>query len=678
MKQPCVAIALDLHKASADKVVVVRHRDIGRKIAISLWEEGFPYEIAEDCYGVLTATKPDGNILYNHCDIADNTLYYEVTEQTTAAVGRMPAEVKLYGPDDRLITSAAFRILVEGTLCPEGQLESREEVSALTHLVSEASAVIQTGSETIRQAEEAVQATQEAKATLEESQVRLNQWLETSNQIFREIRADADLAVEAANSAAENADAAASELGAALAAVNTAVENAGSSAEEAYAAARETAAAKENLLQAAEDALDAVYEAVAEATDAPAIVCNAHGQVIALADSAERLLQGLRVFGKTTQNGTPSPETPVPLESVGDVNVTVAGKNLFVSRENAITMAGVTVTPNGDGSFVLNGTASEDHANSVSEGFPLPAGKYTFTFTGANKINSNYDRAYIRANGTIIANYIFTDIPKTVELSEASIVDITLILGAGSSYSNKTVKFQIEAGETATSWEPYKEVQPLSISTSNGLPGIPVTSGGNYTDENGQQWLCNEVDFEKGKYEQRVMKFGFGDLTGFARQSGAYDTENRIMVSAEIKALTDRKMPGRKGKCNMFPYSSVSVQDKYRDITAFNFHPEEQYSSYVYFKLEKSCFSALDDETVLSEFQAMISDIEILCEIPEPIETPLSAEQLAAFTALHTSFPNTTVFNDAGAEMEVKYVADTRLYIDNKFNELATALVNNM
>ena len=30
------------------------------------------------------------------------------------------------------------------------------------------------------------------------------------------------------------------------------------------------------------------------------------------------------------------------------------------------------------------------------------------------------------------------------------------------------------------------------------LKGIPVKSDGNYTDANGQQWLCDEIDFEKG------------------------------------------------------------------------------------------------------------------------------------------------------------------------------------
>lgn len=38
-----------------------------------------------------------------------------------------------------------------------------------------------------------------------------------------------------------------------------------------------------------------------------------------------------------------------------------------------------------------------------------------------------------------------------------------------------------------------------------------------------------------------------------------------------------------------------------------------------------------------------------------PIETPLSAEQISAYKALHTYSPTTTVSNDADTEMEIKY-----------------------
>ena len=67
---------------------------------------------------------------------------------------------------------------------------------------------------------------------------------------------------------------------------------------------------------------------------------------------------------------------------------------------------------------------------------------------------------------------------------------------------------QIEPGSTATTYAPYRE-QLLTLPTPTGLPGIPVASGGNYTDQNGQQWVCDEVDLKRGVKVQRIDKDAF-------------------------------------------------------------------------------------------------------------------------------------------------------------------------
>lgn len=145
MIKPCAKITLDIQQPSTATFVALKKRDIGRKIIISLSDGGFPYEIADDCYAVLTAKKPDNKTLYNHCEIDGNTIVYEITEQTTAAAGRMKAEVKLYGADDTLITSATFRIIVDGTVYDEGEVESTSEFSALTELIVKVTELLNSG-----------------------------------------------------------------------------------------------------------------------------------------------------------------------------------------------------------------------------------------------------------------------------------------------------------------------------------------------------------------------------------------------------------------------------------------------------------------------------------------------------------------------------------------------------
>ena len=90
-------------------------------------------------------------------------------------------------------------------------------------------------------------------------------------------------------------------------------------------------------------------------------------------------------------------------------------------------------------------------------------------------------------------------------------------------------------------YAPYSE-QLLTLLTPNGLPGIPVTSGGNYTDPQGQQWVCDEVDLERGVRVQRVDKAAFDSTKTLAEQNAILATPIETpLTPAEIaayKALT--------------------------------------------------------------------------------------------------------------------------------------------
>lgn len=69
-----------------------------------------------------------------------------------------------------------------------------------------------------------------------------------------------------------------------------------------------------------------------------------------------------------------------------------------------------------------------------------------------------------------------------------------------------------------------------------------------------------------------------------------------------------------------------------------------------------------------SGLQKYLADnpITIYYVLKNPIETKLTDAQIAAYAALHTYKPNTTVYNDAGAYMAAAYVADTKIYIDRR------------
>lgn len=137
MNDSVYKISLDINEHGSQTVLKAKKSDTGRKIYITLRAGGTPYPIADDCYAVFAATKPDGSILYNACTIENNEIIYEFTGQTCSAVGRIRCEIKLYGKDEKLITSPRFALLVDGTVYPDGRVESQDEFSALTQMVSD-------------------------------------------------------------------------------------------------------------------------------------------------------------------------------------------------------------------------------------------------------------------------------------------------------------------------------------------------------------------------------------------------------------------------------------------------------------------------------------------------------------------------------------------------------------
>ena len=57
---------------------------------------------------------------------------------------------------------------------------------------------------------------------------------------------------------------------------------------------------------------------------------------------------------------------------------------------------------------------------------------------------------------------------------------------------------------------------------------------------------------------------------------------------------------------------------------------------------------------------------EIIYITASPTKTTLPQEVMEAYGKLHSNDPVTTIMTDAGAGMKVKYIVDTKKYIDQK------------
>ena len=280
-----------------------------------------------------------------------------------------------------------------------------------------------------------------------------------------------------------------------------------------------------------------------------AIRPTANGNPVSITDSVEWPLLGLKVYGKSTQDGTPSPENPVPIVSAG-----------------------------GGGSIVLT----------VSDG--------------------------------------------------------------------------------------ADQSQSLTLSTPNGLPGIPVDSGGNYTDAEGQQLVCSYVNFAKQKYFNVVQKTVFHTganwyFDSFSGRAG-YTGLRNIIKAPETNSVIATLV------CDH--YKTVSANSTYNKNTGISVQSEGSSAGTIFLYDPK--FTSLD------EFTNWFNDntLTIVYELATITETDIPTEELAAYRTLHT-YDGATVVSTAEdvAGLEVRYIADAQKYIDDRLTavkshiqEIAAAQLN--
>lgn len=290
-----------------------------------------------------------------------------------------------------------------------------------------------------------------------------------------------------------------------------------------------------------------IEKAVAEKADKARqniLIGTETGNPVSVSDAFSALLCGLTVYGKSTQDGTPSPDNPVPIVSAGDggnVAVKVTGKNLLDIPDGSWTARGVTVTAK-DGLISISGTAtSSGYAWSNVRPF-ITSGVVILS----SSITSPKAKLVSEKWGVILSSNVAD------KMSDVA-TRIVFMVTEGQTYNLTGVKVQIELGTTATTYEPYHE-QLLTLPTSNGLPGIPVTSGGNYTDENGQQWVCDEVDLERGVKVQRVDKTSFDNTKTLAEQ-------NAILAAPVETPLTEAELAAYKALTTYAPNTVVQASD---------------------------------------------------------------------------------------------------------------------
>ena len=399
-----------------------------------------------------------------------------------------------------------------------------------------------------------------------------------------------------------------------------------------------------------------------------AIRPTASGNPVSITDSVEWPLLGLKVYGKSTQDGTPNPENPVPIVSAGDdgsINTTLTGKNLLdISKMQQRTTNGITFSLE-NGGIKINGVATANTDSPIFT-FRLPAGTYV---SNLNKTQFPWlvSVSYAVERKDVGTYWLDATIPFTVLDGDIGKY-FYFAINKGATV-NEVIYPQIEIGSTATPYEPYKS-QSLTISTPAGLPGLPVDSGGNYTDESGQQWFCDEIDYVRGVYVQRVVLLEFDGSSD--EQIDRAQTD--VQVTPIFRLLLDTT--------SFVPNDINGLSNQFIAQNRLAANSELQNGN---MWTKSSCFGnaiavRADEFSSVQEFKEHLSthSLKIMINAATPIETPIPPEELAAYRTLHT-YDGATVVSTAEdvAGMEVKYLADGEKYAKalHESNDVLTTLL---
>ncbi|MCD2493752.1 phage baseplate upper protein [Lacrimispora sp. NSJ-141] len=454
--------------------------DTGRGVLISLFYNGQIMEPTTETVRIFIK-KPDKTKVYNDCQIENGKIKAIFTNQALAAAGRAEVEIEMTGTENR-VSTPIFALDILPTNIDDTAIESTNEFTAIEKVVN---------------------------AAIDEAVERAD--AETQAAVDR-----ANAAIAAANEAAENA----SRYG-------------------------DKTLEIESLERQQYDAIDHL--------EGDGTVGNPNSSDAPLS---------IGVYGKSVQDAT------------------TGAQLLDMDNAKGGTSAGITSTINPDGTITDNGTASTAVINIWFFGSynvtPADDGSNVFFTLEYGKTYHIHDILLFSvgpSGSPISAGGLFT----CTQVDGFKVTGVRHTVAVIGESCNDKILYpmvaEVNNGEQAIPWEPYtggvpspSPAYPQPIQSVGGdsgvtlkvsgaqlldaeadhvssgiqsytvagdtitipgeLCGLPVDSHGNYTDRNGQQWICDTVEVSPdgtAKITKRVNKVDPTKFT-FNRGSGRFET----------------------------------------------------------------------------------------------------------------------------------------------------------
>lgn len=383
-----------------------------------------------------------------------------------------------------------------------------------------------------------------------------------------------------------------------------------------------------------------------------------------IADSFQRAMWNLKLYGQSTQGADPSPTNPQSITAISefDGNIRNSFQLFDASKLPTTSQGGATVTNNGDGSFTISGSGTltetfqnnydlshEDTINLIKEG-KISCNSYgsfnptvTFMF---RKNNANY-KAISSGQTTTITNE---------DLQDETLYLRLLIYGTnGTKIITGTIKPMLYQDGDGT-WEPFdSNPQELSYTPTNLM----------YSTQDGS--ISDYVDVEKGVEVYNMsgeVVFDGSDDEGWTLASGNYvyiTLNNGISSGYDITKIN--------AICDSFKGVSSNSNTNTMEADTCRYGGTNGRKIFI-IKFQDGQYQTVD------EWKAWLSQnpITVVYPLVSPTETPIPQEQLSMLRALYT-YNGVTNFL-CNAPVSFTYERSLQIVINNLENAIGQTNAN--
>lgn len=345
----------------------------------------------------------------------------------------------------------------------------------------------------------------------------------------------------------------------------------------------------------------------------------------------------LKLYGKSWQNGTPSFDNPVTIFNSKTENglfIQISGANLF------------------DASTITNGYRLIEETGELEANSSYYTSSFIKVYPGLTYIGSHKNTGrtcFYDEQKNFLRYRLIDDNFFTIEPDEAYFrFSVSIWDNLGTSAN----EYMLNYGSKLLDWVPYVAPKNLNIQSIPQFCGIKY-SNGNWIDENGAQWVGDNINFSSGKFTQKTLIVHWKD----------YEFEKKSTEFGDLFVSYN--------EFNIVDYYAPQLNTIFKD----NINPWQNEGDCArVFQDSISC--RISSIKSVEEFQQFVSDNDIvsICILANPIETSLSEAEISDYKRL-TTFANQTVIACANTGMEAKLYCNAEKTIDRKVQEGIAAAV---